>query len=85
MISATRPLAGSTVCITGTCTWSTSQSALASESDTMQSFGSSPAGQQIQTELQNAVTSALLGEKSAADALKAAQEAAMRAYDQAAG
>jgi multiple sugar transport system substrate-binding protein len=50
-----------------------------------QSFGSSPAGQQIQTELQNAVTSALLGEKSAADALKDAQAAAMRAYDQVAG
>lgn len=50
-----------------------------------QSFGSSPAGQQIQTELQNAVTSALLGEKSAEDALKDAQDAAMRAYDQTAG
>jgi multiple sugar transport system substrate-binding protein len=50
-----------------------------------QSFGSSPAGQQIQTELQNAVTSALLGEKSSADALKDAQAAAMRAYDQVAG
>jgi multiple sugar transport system substrate-binding protein len=50
-----------------------------------QSFGSSPAGQQIQTELQNAVTSALLGEKSAADALKDAQDAAMRAYNQVAG
>jgi multiple sugar transport system substrate-binding protein len=50
-----------------------------------QSFGSSPAGQQIQTELQNAVTSALLGEKSSADALKDAQDAAMRAYDQVAG
>ena len=50
-----------------------------------QSFGSSPAGQQIQTELQNAVTSALLGEKSAEEALKDAQAAAMRAYDQVAG
>jgi multiple sugar transport system substrate-binding protein len=49
------------------------------------SFGSSPAGQQIETELQNAVTSALLGEKSAADALKDAQAAAMRAYNQVAG
>jgi multiple sugar transport system substrate-binding protein len=49
------------------------------------SFGSSPAGQQIQSELQNAVTSALLGEKSAADALADAQAAAQRAYDQAAG
>lgn len=49
------------------------------------SFGSSPAGQQIQTELQNAVTSALLGEKSSEDALKDAQAAAQRAYDQVAG
>jgi multiple sugar transport system substrate-binding protein len=49
------------------------------------SFGSSPAGQQIQTELQNAVTSALLGEKSAEDALKDAQGAAQRAFDQVAG
>ncbi|QIG40052.1 extracellular solute-binding protein [Microbacterium sp. 4R-513] len=49
------------------------------------SFGSSPAGQQIQTELQNAVTSALLGEKTAEEALKGAQEAATRAYNQAAG
>jgi multiple sugar transport system substrate-binding protein len=50
-----------------------------------ESFGSSPAGQQIQSELQNAVTSALLGEKSATDALADAQAAAQRAYDQAAG
>jgi multiple sugar transport system substrate-binding protein len=50
-----------------------------------QSFGSSPAGQQIQTELQNAVTSALLGEKSAADALADAQAAALRAWEQVAG
>ncbi len=50
-----------------------------------QSFGSSPAGQQIQTELQNAVTSALLGEKSAEDALADAQAAAMRAWEQVAG
>lgn len=48
-----------------------------------QSFGSSPAGQQIQTEVQNAVTAALLGEQAPADALAAAQEAAMRAYEQA--
>ena len=46
------------------------------------SFGSSPAGQQIQTELQNAVQSVLLGQKSAKEALKDAQTAAMRAYDQ---
>jgi multiple sugar transport system substrate-binding protein len=50
-----------------------------------QSFGSSPAGQQIQTELQNAVTSALLGEKSAEDALADAQAAALRAWEQVAG
>lgn len=50
-----------------------------------QSFGSSPAGQQIQTELQNAVTAALLGEKSAEDALADAQEAAMRAFEQTQG
>jgi multiple sugar transport system substrate-binding protein len=49
------------------------------------SFGSSPAGQQIQTELANAVTAALLGEKTAEEALADAQEAAMRAYDQVAG
>jgi len=47
------------------------------------SFGASPAGQQIQTELQNAVTSALLGTKTAEAALKDAQTAAMRAYNQA--
>lgn len=45
------------------------------------SFGASPAGQEIQTELKNAVTSALLGDKSSEDALADAQEAAMRAYD----
>jgi len=47
------------------------------------SFGSSPAGQQIQTELQNAVASALLGTKAPDAALKDAQTAAMRAYNQA--
>ncbi|HSU37421.1 MAG TPA: extracellular solute-binding protein [Propionibacteriaceae bacterium] len=47
------------------------------------SFGASPAGQQIQTELQNAVSSALLGSKPADVALKDAQAAAMRAYNQA--
>ena len=46
------------------------------------SFGASPAGQQIQSELQNAVTSALLGESSAEEALAQAQEAAMRAHEQ---
>ncbi|MFJ4045822.1 extracellular solute-binding protein [Microbacterium sp. NPDC089987] len=45
-----------------------------------QSFGSSPAGQEIQNELNNAITAALLGDKSPEDALKDAQKAAMRAY-----
>lgn len=45
------------------------------------SYGASPAGQEIQTELKNAVTSALLGDKTAEEALADAQEAAMRAYD----
>lgn len=48
-----------------------------------QSFGSSPAGQEIQNELNNAITAALLGDKSPEDALKEAQEAAMRAYENA--
>ncbi|WP_426323667.1 ABC transporter substrate-binding protein [Microbacterium sp. E-13] len=48
-----------------------------------QSFGSSPAGQDIQNELNNAITAALLGDKSAKDALAEAQKAAMRAYDNA--
>lgn len=47
------------------------------------SFGASPAGQQIQTELQNAIQSYLLGNKSAEKALKDAQTAAQKAYDQA--
>jgi len=46
------------------------------------SFGSSPAGQQIQSELVNAVNSALLGEKTPEKALEEAQAAAMRAYEQ---
>lgn len=50
-----------------------------------QSFGASPAGQQIETELQNAVTAALLGEKTPEQALADAQAAAMRAYEQVAG
>jgi len=45
-----------------------------------QSFGSSPAGQEIQNELNNAVTAALLGDKDAEQALADAQKAAMRAY-----
>lgn len=46
------------------------------------SLGGSPAGQQIQTELQNAMQAILLGDSSAEEALAAAQEAAQRAYDQ---
>jgi len=46
-------------------------------------FGSSPAGQTIQSELVNAVTAALLGQKSPQAALKDAQGAAMQAYQQA--
>ncbi|HKH54556.1 MAG TPA: extracellular solute-binding protein [Propionibacteriaceae bacterium] len=47
------------------------------------SFGASPAGQQIQTELQNAITSALLGSKTPEAALADAQTASLRAYNQA--
>ncbi|MBI5160728.1 MAG: extracellular solute-binding protein [Micrococcales bacterium] len=49
------------------------------------SFGSSPAGQQVASELASAVTSALLGEKSATAALAGAQKAAMSAYTRIAG
>ncbi len=48
------------------------------------SIGGSPAGQQIQSELQNAVASTLLGDKTPELALADAQTAAMRAYEQAA-
>jgi multiple sugar transport system substrate-binding protein len=48
-----------------------------------ESYGASPAGQEIQAELKNAVTSAVLGDKSSTDALADAQEAAQRAYDSA--
>lgn len=48
-----------------------------------ESFGASPAGQEIQSELKNAVASALLGDKSVEEALADAQTAAMRAYDKA--
>ncbi|MFE5291869.1 ABC transporter substrate-binding protein [Isoptericola sp. NPDC056618] len=48
-----------------------------------QSIGASPAGQQVKDELVNAVTSALLGDKTAEQALADAQENAQRAYDQA--
>jgi multiple sugar transport system substrate-binding protein len=46
------------------------------------SFGASPAGQQIQTELSNAITSTLLGTKAPEAALKDAQTSAMRSYNQ---
>lgn len=46
-----------------------------------QTFGASPAGQDIQNELNNAITATLLGDKTAEDALADAQEAAQRAYD----
>lgn len=44
--------------------------------------GASPAGQTVKTELLNAVTSSLLGEKSPQKALSDAQAASMRAFDQ---
>lgn len=50
-----------------------------------QSFGSSPVGQEIQNELNNAVTAALLGDKRPEEALADAQAAAMRAYDNVTG
>ncbi len=46
-----------------------------------QSFAISPAGQEIQNELNNAITAALLGDKTPEEALSDAQEAAMRAYE----
>ncbi len=49
------------------------------------SLGASPAGQTIQSELNNAVSSALLGQKTPEQALADAQAAAMRAYDKVAG
>ncbi|SFS01630.1 carbohydrate ABC transporter substrate-binding protein, CUT1 family [Agrococcus baldri] len=49
------------------------------------SVGASPAGQQVQGELENAMTSALLGEASPEDALAQAQQAAMSAYNQVSG
>jgi multiple sugar transport system substrate-binding protein len=49
------------------------------------SLGASPAGQTIQSELNNAVSSALLGQKTPEQALEDAQAAAMRAYDKVAG
>ncbi|WP_210480302.1 ABC transporter substrate-binding protein [Naasia sp. SYSU D00948] len=49
------------------------------------SFGSSAAGQEIQTELQTAVTAALNGEKTPEQALADGQAAALRAYEQTTG
>lgn len=46
-----------------------------------QTFGSSPAGQDIQNELNNAITAALLGDKTPEEALADAQTAAQRAYE----
>jgi multiple sugar transport system substrate-binding protein len=51
--------------------------------DNGHSFGASPAGQQIQTEINNAVQSVLLGNKTPKQALADAQKAAMNAYNQA--
>jgi multiple sugar transport system substrate-binding protein len=45
------------------------------------SFGSSAAGQEIQTELATSVTAALNGEKSPADALKDGQAAALQSWE----
>jgi multiple sugar transport system substrate-binding protein len=50
--------------------------------DHAKSQGSSPAGQAIQSELQNAISAVLLGQKSPEQALTDAQGAAKRAYDQ---
>ncbi|HEY8590098.1 MAG TPA: extracellular solute-binding protein [Naasia sp.] len=50
-----------------------------------QSYGSSAAGLEIDTELQTAVTAALNGEKEPEEALADAQEAAMRAWEQSTG
>lgn len=47
------------------------------------SLGSSPAGLQINTELQNAIVPAMTGKKTAKEALGDAQAAAMLAYNQA--
>ena len=49
------------------------------------SFGSSAAGQEIQTELQTAVTAALNGEKTPEEALADGQAAALRAWEQTTG
>lgn len=46
------------------------------------SYGASPAGQAIQTDITNAITSVMLGQKSPQQALQDAQNAAMTAYKQ---
>jgi multiple sugar transport system substrate-binding protein len=46
-----------------------------------QTFGASPAGQEIQNELKNAITAVVLDDKTPEQALADAQTAAMRAYD----
>ncbi len=51
--------------------------------DVGETFGSSPAGQEIQNELNNAITATLLGDKEPEQALADAQAAAQRAYDNA--
>ena len=52
---------------------------------TGKSLGASPAGQTIQSELNNAVSSALLGQKTPEQALADAQTASLRAYDKITG
>ncbi len=49
--------------------------------DDTRAVGSSPVGQQINEALKNAAGAVLTGEKTAADALKAAQDTAMREFD----
>ena len=49
--------------------------------DNGKSFGASPVGQEIQSDLLNAITSTLLGNQSAQAALKSAQQKAMNAYN----
>ena len=46
------------------------------------SYGASPAGQALQTAVTNAITSVMLGQKDAKEALQDAQDTATRAYDQ---
>ena len=50
-----------------------------------QSFGASPVGQEITSELVNAMTAALLGDKTAEQALADAQATVMRAYENVTG